>query len=433
VRDLALREELSFQAGDRHALEAGFELHRLHTGVHFVTTGDRNPTAANGSSVLGGAGLPDALDSRRGASRAGAWLQDRFAAGGRLTLEPGVRLDWSGVNGRTTLSPRLAIGVALDDDTRLRAAGGVYTQSPGYEKLSQADYFIDLTAAGRLDLASERAVHAVVGVERQLPGGLTARVEAYYKRIDDLLIGRLETEEERRARLARYDFSRELRDELPQEPLITSFPTNDGRGRAYGFDFYLARPASAAGSQPSGWLAYTYGHADRDAYGRTYPFEYDRRHALSVVALWPATGWLDVSATARVASGFPRTPAVGVRVSAKPDGGDSDKDGNVGELVPERDSEGRLVYVVDLGGVQNLNSARLPVFARLDVRLTFRPSWSGGRWQIYLDLINVLDRENAGILDPRLEHDPDSGRPRIREEPVASIPFLPSVGVRFRF
>lgn len=433
VRDLALRQEVSVQASARHALEAGFELHRLHTGVSFVTTGDRNPTAANGSSVLGGAGLPDALDSKRSATRAGAWLQDRFAVAGRLTLEPGVRLDWSGVNGRATLSPRLAVGVALDDSTRLRAAGGVYTQSPGYEKLHQADYFIDLTAAGRLDLASERAVHAVVGLERQLPGGFTARIEAYYKRLDDLLIGRLETEEERRARLAAYDFSRELLGELPSDPLITSFPTNDGRGRSWGFDLYLARAASGAESGLSGWLAYTFGHAERDAYGRTYPFEYDRRHALSVVALWPATGWLDVSATARVASGFPRTPAVGVRVSGRPDAGDSDKDGDLSELVPERDSEGRLVYVVDLGGVENLNSARLPVFARLDLRLTFRPRWSGGRWQFYLDLINALDRENAGILDPRLEHDPDSGRPRIREERVASIPFLPSIGVRFRF
>jgi hypothetical protein len=327
----------------------------------------------------------------------------------------------------------LAVGVALDDDTRLRAAGGVYTQSPGYEKLYQADYFIDLTEAGRLDLASERAVHAVLGVERQLPAGLTARFEAYYKRMDDLLIGRLETELERRARLDRYDFSRELRGELPRDPLITSFPTNDGRGRAYGFDVYLARTAASAGSGPSGWLAYTFGRAERQAYGRTYPFEYDRRHALSVVALWPAAGWLDVSATARLASGFPRTPAVGVRVSAEPDSGDSDKDGNVEELVPERDPQGRLVYVVDLGGVPNLNSARLPAFARLDLRLTFRPPWSGGRWQIYLDVINVLDRENAGILDPRLEHDPDSPRPRIREERVASIPFLPSVGVRFSF
>ena len=37
-------------------------------------TGDRNPVAANGSSVQGGAGLPDLLVSARSAIRSGAWL-----------------------------------------------------------------------------------------------------------------------------------------------------------------------------------------------------------------------------------------------------------------------------------------------------------------------------------------------------------------------
>ena len=96
-------------------------------------------------------------------TRLGAWVQDRFRIGSRLTLEGGLRLDWSGAIRRTTLSPRLGATYWLDDSTRLRAGGGLFTQSPGYEKLVQADYFVDLSSDGPLGLSHERAWHAVLG------------------------------------------------------------------------------------------------------------------------------------------------------------------------------------------------------------------------------------------------------------------------------
>ena len=98
------------------------------------------------------------------------------------------------MNGRASLSPRLNAVVALNATTRVTAATGLYTQSPGYEKLLQADHFTDLTAAGRLDLRPERAVHALVGIDRDFAPGLLGRVEVYYKGFSDLIVGRLETE-----------------------------------------------------------------------------------------------------------------------------------------------------------------------------------------------------------------------------------------------
>jgi outer membrane receptor protein involved in Fe transport len=83
--------------------------------------------------------------------------------------------------------------------------------------------------------------------------------------------------------------------------------------------------------------------------------------------------------------------------------------------------------------VGNLNGGRLPLFARVDARLTWRPRGDRGRWELYLEVINVLDRQNAGAFDPRLEYDPASDRPRIVEERDQAIPRLPTLGVRFRF
>jgi hypothetical protein len=432
VRDLSLRQELVFALGP-HVLDAGADVHRLSTTQRFEVVGDRNPVAANGSSVQGGAGLPDLLASTQSSSRGGAWLQDTWQAWSGTSVQAGLRLDYSGFTGDLELSPRLSIAHALTPATRVRAAVGRYTQSPGYEKAAQSDYVLDFTHEAVGALTSEQAWQGSAGVERELGRGVVLKVEGYYKRFSDVLIGRLEPEDERRARLARYDFPADLASSLPVNPLITTVPTNDGRGRAYGFDVFVSRTSAPAGTRLTGWASYTWGKAERDAYGRRYPFEYDRRHAATVVSSFRFTPGWELAATTRVASGFPRTAPLGVRVFGREDDDDRDGDGVTDEILPDRDAAGRLVYAVDFGGVGNLNGARLPVFARVDARLTWRPRGDRGRWELYLEVINVLDRQNAGAFDPRLEYDPASDRPRIVEERDQAIPRLPTLGVRFRF
>jgi hypothetical protein len=431
VRDVSMRQELGWTLGT-HVVEAGGELHRLGTELAFEIRGDRNPAAANGSSQQGGAGLPDSLQSVRDVTRGGLWLLDRWQAAPAVALEAGVRLDRSGVNGDTQLSPRIASTWSLDARTRLRAAVGRYTQSPGYEKLVQSDYVLDLTGdVGRL--RSERAVHASGGLERDFPAGATVRIEGYYKTFSHLLVGRLETEGERQARLAQYDFPGELATSVPADPIITSTPTNDGRGRAYGFDVFVSRTTAPVSARVRGWASYTWGRADRESYGRVYPFEYDRRHAFAAVASYRLSNRWELAATTRVASGFPRTPPLGLRVASEVDVLDRDDDGNEVELVPAVDAAGSLIYAVDFGSAGNLNTAHLPAFARVDLRITWRPRGLQGGWEVFGEIINLLNRQNAGALEAELEYDPASDRPRIVEQRDQGIPRIPTIGFRFRF
>ena len=172
------------------------------------------------------------------------------------------------------------------------------------------------------------------------------------------------------------------------------------------------------------------------SYGRTYPFEYDRRHAATAVVAWRPADRFDVSVTGRFASGFPRTPVVGpARRRRRRTAGTSTATATATELVPgaRRPRAARSGRPTS-AACPTFNRARLPAFARVDLRATFKPRGAGGRWQLYLDVINVLNRENAGLLEPRLDHDPDGDRPRLVPRSArAGIPFLPSLGVRFRF
>jgi hypothetical protein len=95
------------------------------------------------------------------------------------------------------------------------------------------------------------------------------------------------------------------------DPIITSTPTNDGRGRAYGFDVFVSRTTAPVSARVRGWASYTWGRAKRESYGRVYPFEYDRRHAFSAVVSYHLSERWELAATTRVASGFPRRPPLG--------------------------------------------------------------------------------------------------------------------------
>jgi hypothetical protein len=163
------------------------------------------------------------------------------------------------------------------------------------------------------------------------------------------------------------------------------------------------------------------------------PFEYDRRHALSIVGQWKASAKVDVGFTLRASSGFPRTRPLGVRVVPVEDTLDADKDGSSTELVPERDSAGLPVYTADYGSFKNLLRARYPEFIRVDLRVNWRPRGDLSRWLFYLEFINATNRKNVGQYETTLRAVTGSDRPRVEENAAASLPFLPTFGVRFRF
>src|SRR6185436_5771325 len=132
---------------------------------------------------------------------------------------------------------------------------------------------------------------------------------------------------------------------------------------------------------------------EQDIYGRSVPFSYDRPQSLSVVWNWRmASRWV-LGGTARAASGFPRTPPAGVGVETTEVGS---------RLVPVQIGPGRFAGKVAPGGVEQLNSARMPMVARLDLRVAYGPRGANGRWQFYVEGLNVLNHKNVLFVDATL-------------------------------
>ena len=102
-------------------------------------------------------------------------------------------------------------------------------------------------------------------------------------------------------------------------------------------------------------------------------------------------------------------------------------------MPPQRDATGLPVYTADYGSVSNLLRARFPWFARLDLRVNWRPKGERSRWLFYLEFINATNRENVGRYEAKLRSVNGADRPKVEEIPAGSLPFLPTFGIRFRF
>jgi hypothetical protein len=260
---------------------------------------------------------------------------------------------------------------------------------------------------------------------------LSVRVEGYDRHLDRLIVGRLETDAARQQRLAEYLpqlWSGPLRAEIPFDPLITSVPVNAGSGHARGLEVLLTKRPRSSDARLTGWVSYTLSKSDRETYGLTYPFDYDRRHAASVVAELRVSPRVTTSAALQAASGFPVTVPNSVRVATQPGITTSGQP----FVFPFR-TFGGFVYEVDYGPMARINSSRLPASSRVDFRATLHPRDGNGHWTFYLDIINVLNHRNQLAVFSDVGYNPSGPRPIVVNQYGGGFPILPSLGLKYRF
>jgi hypothetical protein len=68
----------------------------------------------------------------------------------------------------------------------------------------------------------------------------------------------------------------------------------------------------------------------------------------------------------------------------------------------------------------------------VDLRLGYRPRGVSGRWEVYVEGLNVLKHKNAWFMDADFVED-GAGALRVEEEPVGGLPRIVTFGLRVRF
>ena len=269
-----------------------------------------------------------------------------------LTLEVGARYDRSTLTDESILSPRLNVSWQPHERTAVRAAWGGYSQSQPLFSLQAEDGVSTFARA-------ERAEQRTLGVEQSLPSGVTARVEAYERRLTHA-----------RGRYTNLGGDLWLFPELLWDRTLVARTA----GRDRGVELQLAR----SGAERMDWsVGYALSSSTDQVEGRTVPRAFDQRHA--VHADWsvhPRNNSWRLSVGGLWHSGWPYTPTI---LSV--------------DTVKNTPTEFAISTSRTPG---ELHSARLRSYHRVDVRWTKYFHTRAGRLAVFGEVYNLF-----GTVNPR--------------------------------
>lgn len=275
----------------------------------------------------------NALNTTR--NKAASYVNLSLKPGKKSTLETGLRVDYSGFNEQTTVSPRARFNYVVAPQTLLSLGTGLYYQLPSYE--------IWGSHPANQTLRHERAFHLVGGLTQFFAGDYKFTTEVYYKTLDDLLV---------------------------QPSRTVPIWTNEGDGWSGGIDLLLSKRFVG---KYYGHVSYSYSMSernDRDGLGY-YPTDFHQPHILNVIWGLEFNKEWSLSGRWKFATG---RPTDGYRVHA-----------NI------FNDPARFRYAQE---ILSNNTERLATYHALNLRVDYRKQFDLFALVTFLDLHNAYNKHN---------------------------------------
>ena len=328
---------------------------------------------------------------------------------GKLIFQPGIRIQNYSRLSVISPEPRLGIKYNMLEKFRLKFSGGRYSQN-----LTTASSDRDITnlfngiltapssVPSTLTLENGKNIpitngiqyawHAVLGGEIDLAKHLDLNIEGFYKyfpQLSNINQNKL------------YDESKTDVPEIYSKNFIVE------TGESYGFDVLLKYNLDRFYF----WGAYSWSKSVRwDGLKNYFPV-FDRRHNLNFVTsiMLDKKKSFECNIRWNLGSGLPFTPTVGVYQNENLTGG----------LTTNVTTSNSNDVTLILG---DFNSRRLPYYHRLDI--TFKKNFKIKETQnleLILGVTNAYNRNNLFYIN------------RITNEKIYQFPFLPSIGMNYKF
>jgi len=277
------------------------------------------------------------------AYNASGYVDLSFNLFSRLTLNPGIRYDYTGLAKNSTVSHRISGSLAVDAKQSINFAAGVYYQDPEYSDVASQP-------AGHI-LQSERTIQYILGYKIYFSPDLKFTAEGWYKQFDHMTV----------------------RPNSGQP-----FLNNNGTGYAYGADVNLTKRLS---KKYYGQIGYSYMVSKRDDHDGlgTYNYIFSEPHTISLLGSYkPNEKWV-FSGKFRYGTGRPTDSYI--------------VHGNVFK------NPGILRSSQEITGK---NGDRLPDFISLDLRADYKVIKRNYSYTVFFDIVDVLNRFNpsAAIFQP---------------------------------
>ena len=330
---------------------------------------------------------------------AAAWAEARLEAGSRLSIAPGLRVEGGTEvlnGGSVRLAPRLAMRVALSPSSSVSFAAGRTWQllqalalaGPSAHPAFHASQFWLWAGA---DAPAIRSDVVTLGAEQWIGAGWISSVTGY----------------------SRHATGVALPDPRPgvlaNRPLFVV-----GENDARGIELSLRR----LGTRWTTSLGYTFAISDMTAAGLTFPATTDRRHRLDATAGVRITDGIRLGAAYVAMTGSPYT-----RVQSR--------------IRPSDCSLFGFGCSPQEAHLEHPNALRTPSYRSLEASLTLTRALGGIELSTYIQVRNVLDRDNAstysGSVMVPARTDVATTRITWRDRFEAGLSRMPLLGARVSF
>lgn len=329
-------DKLTLTAGiDAAMVDLDYErlLKRTDTVFTFRSS-DHRPSPSQYYQILDPSLYNSRFDDR--AFNGSAYLTLSWKLSNRVTLNPGIRYDYTGFAEQHTVSPRLSGSILLGGKHSLNFASGIYYQDAGLSDVAGQ------SAANRLK--NERTFQNILGYKYQFSNDLKLVVEGWYKQFDDVVV---------------------------QPNRVQSLLNNNGTGHAYGADISLTKRLS---QKWYGAVSYSWMESKRDDHNGLgeYDYTFSIPHNFSLLGSYkPNNKWI-FSGKFRYSTGRPADQyIIHNDVLNNPD---------------------MLRYSQEITAI---NGRRLNDYVSLDVRVDYNVPMKRGVFSAFVDLANINNQFNV--------------------------------------
>ncbi|MCD4694815.1 MAG: TonB-dependent receptor [Bacteroidales bacterium] len=397
IDDVAGSIDFDYVPNTSHYIRFGTSniYHTFNPGVNAYSEQSSGLYANNIDTVFG--------NTKIFANEIDVYVEDDISIGSRIKTNVGLHLSGFAVGKKfyTSFQPRISGRYLVSEKMSVKASYAKMTQYIHLLSNTSIGLPTDLWVPVTETIEPMQSDQVAIGSVYNINKSFEVHVEGFYKWMHNLI-----TYKPGSSYFSAGD---------TWQNLITT-----GNGWSYGTEFLLKKNLGKV----AGWIGYTLSWSERqfdEVSEQKYPYRYDRRHDVSVVATWKKNERFDIGAVWVYGTGNAVTLAYDKYLSLD----------NFNNYLGNEYYYSELSYIEN---VENRNNYRMQAYHRLDIGMNFhkKKKWGKRTWSV--GIYNAYFRQNAFFIYVDYDYNNrTSDSPKKVLKQVSLFPGIPYVTYSFKF
>lgn len=403
--------ELRYRSGIQD-YSVKYDLDIIPNPNHYIRTGAIGiyhlfrPSAV----VVKSSGIHDNIDREEKipSLESAIYVEDDWGMTDRLKVNYGVRLSQYLAQKKTYFrpEPRIAARLMLAKDLSLKGSYAIMNQYVHLLSNTGANLPTDLWVPATERIGPQQSQQYALGLARDIPKhNLMVSLEGYYKTMDGVI-----------SYTEGASFLDVGAQNADDDPLKWQENVTTGKGKSYGAEVLIQRKRGKL----NGWIGYTLSWTklqfDELNFGREFFARYDRRHDISVVAIYTISERLTLSATWVYGTGQAITMPLATYTADRPYA-TFDNTGT---------SSGNVYGFYAAQDYGEKNAFRMKAYHRMDVGLQWHKKLKRCEKTFELGFYNLYNRKNPFYYYIQSSYDSNTGNVSNKLMQMSLFPILPS-------